>query len=88
MSATGRTLAANGAISGPAALTKTGAGTVTISGASTYTGTTTINQGTLAFTTTSPSLTGGLTFGSAATITTPGILDLTTASATFGGPWS
>jgi hyaluronate lyase len=78
------TLAANGMISGPGTLTKTGAGDVTLSAANALTGITTINQGTLAFTTAN-SLTGGISFGTAATNLTPGILDSTTSNATFAG---
>ena len=50
-----------------------------------YSGTTTIDEGTLALTTTSPSLSGGLTFGATAGSTTTGTLDLSAASATFAG---
>lgn len=69
---------------------KSGTSTWTLSGlsataASNYNGATTIDNGTLRFTTTSPSLTGGLTFGSAAGGTNAGALDLSTASATFAG---
>lgn len=78
-----RTLAANGIISGPGTLTKTGAGNLAFSGSNINTGDTIINQGKLAITTSNPSLTGGLTFGAGAANTTPGILDLTTANATF-----
>ena len=78
------------AITGTGAVTKLGAGTQTLSGlsataANNYSGITSVDNGTLAFTTTSPSLTAGLRFGSAATNTTPGIFDLTTTSATFSG---
>ena len=77
-------------IGGTGAVTKTGAGTQTLSGLSTtaainYSGTTTIDGGTLAFTTTNPSLTGGLTFGASAGSANNGGLDLSAASATFGG---
>jgi autotransporter-associated beta strand protein len=85
--------AGNGLLSGgiagtPAlALRKTGAGTWTVSGASTYTGTTNIGGGTLVLTTASSSLAGGLTFGSALGNTNVGTLDLSgvASSATFGG---
>ena len=71
-------------------LMKSGTSTWTLSGlsataASNYNGSTTIDQGTLRIITTSPSLTGGLTFGSAAGGTNVGTFDLSTASATFGG---
>ena len=45
--AAGTTLTANGIISGAGALTKTGTGTLVYGGANTYTGTTTVNAGTL-----------------------------------------
>jgi autotransporter-associated beta strand protein len=69
---------------------KSGTSTWTLSGlsataASNYSGSTTIDNGTLRVTSTNPSLTGGLTFGSAAGSTNPGALDLSAASATFGG---
>jgi autotransporter-associated beta strand protein len=85
-----RALTLGGAVSGSVAVTKQGLGTATLSGlsataASNYSGTTTLNGGTLALTTTSPSLTGGLTFGA-----TPGTLDLSgvASSATFAGAMS
>ncbi len=69
---------------------KSGTSTWTLSGlsataASNYNGSTTIDNGTLRFITTSPSLSGGLTFGSAAGGTNVGTFDLSSASATFGG---
>ena len=71
-------------------LTKLGANTLTLPGlsatpANNYAGTTIIDNGTLAITTTSPALTGGLTFGASATTPNVGTLDLSAASATFGG---
>ncbi len=80
----GRTLAANGRISGPRTLTKTGTGNLILSAANTYTGTTTIGQGTLAFTTAN-TLDGGLTFGTTAGSTDTCALDLSAASAAFDG---
>ncbi|MEI6715403.1 MAG: autotransporter-associated beta strand repeat-containing protein, partial [Verrucomicrobiota bacterium] len=65
-------------------LTKVGAGTITLSGSNAYTGTTAINQGTLAIITTPAASTSGLNFGSSGSITTVGRLDLSNASATYG----
>jgi fibronectin-binding autotransporter adhesin len=84
------TLTVGGAIGDGASVfgvTKAGAGTLTLGGASTYEGATTINQGTLGFTA-DQNLTAGtnsLVFGAAAGSTDVGALDLGTASATFGG---
>jgi autotransporter-associated beta strand protein len=78
-----RTLAATGPVSGPKTLTKTGNGNLILSGSNAYNDTI-INEGTLALTTDN-SLAGGLLFGASAANTTPGILDLTTANATFAG---
>jgi len=66
-------------------LTKAGTGTLVINLSNTYTGTTTVDQGTLQFTTVNPSLSGALAFGSAVGSPNTGTLDLTTVSATFGG---
>lgn len=78
-------LTANGVVSGVGFnLTKSGTGLIRLNSANTYTGTTIIGEGTLAFTTANE-LAGGLTFGSAAGSTTTGSLDLSAASATFGG---
>jgi autotransporter-associated beta strand protein len=82
--ASGRSITVSGAVSGSAALTKTGSGIVTLSGPCTYSGSTTLDQGTLAFTGTQ-SLPGSLNFGSVATNTTSAILDLTSSTTTFGG---
>jgi autotransporter-associated beta strand protein len=81
-------LRVNGIISesAPSTLTKAGAGTLTLGGPNTYTGTTILGAGTLAYTADN-TLTGGLTFGAANNSTTPGSLDLSAASATFGGPF-
>jgi autotransporter-associated beta strand protein len=75
---------------GTLSLTKSDSGTWTLSGLSTtaannYTGATMIDEGTLRFTTTNPSLSGSLSFGSAAGGTNTGTLDLSNASATFAG---
>lgn len=75
---------------GTLSLTKSNSSTWVLSGlsataANNYGGTTLIDNGTLRITTTSPSLEGGLTFGSAAGSTNVGTLDLSAASATFAG---
>jgi fibronectin-binding autotransporter adhesin len=85
--------AGDGVLSGGIAATpalsliKSGAGTWTLPVANTYTGATIIGGGTLALTTISPSLAGGLTFGTALGNANVGTLDLSgiAASATFGG---
>ena len=66
-------------------VTKQGTSTWTITGANTYTGMTTVDQGSLVFATTDQVLSGGLTFGASAGSTNVGSLDLSAASATFGG---
>jgi autotransporter-associated beta strand protein len=68
------------------ALTKLGAGTLELAGTNLHTGATAVGQGTLVIPAGSPSFAGGLTFGASAGGTTVGKLDLSTASATFGGP--
>ena len=75
-------------------VSKTGTSTWNLSGlsstaASNYSGTTTIDLGTLALATTSPSLTGGLTFGASSGSTNTGTLDVSgvDSSATFAGPF-
>ena len=81
-----------GSVTGSGGITKSGSGTLTLSGlsgtaASNYTGTTVIDQGTLLLPASQTTqFTGGLTFGSAAASTNIGTLDLSNASATFGGP--
>lgn len=75
-----------GILKGNLALVKTGADMLTLSGPNTYTGATTIAEGTLAISAGNPTLTGGLTFGSANASTMLGTLDLSTSSATFAGP--
>lgn len=73
-------------------LSKTNTSTWTLSGlspvaASNYSGTTTLDNGTLVLTTTSPTLTGGLTIGAAAGSTTTVTFDISgvESSATFTG---
>lgn len=65
-------------------LVKSDTNTWVISGASSWSGATSINDGILRFTA-DQTLSGALNFGSASSITTAGMLDLSTASATFGG---
>ncbi len=68
-------------------LTKDGAGTLVLAGAA-YDGATVISNGTLKFASGTQALTGTgntLTFGGTAGTTITGALDLSTASATFGG---
>ncbi|MFN7561015.1 MAG: autotransporter-associated beta strand repeat-containing protein [Prosthecobacter sp.] len=70
---------------GTLSVIKTGLGTLTLAGANTYSGATILSAGTLRLTTSNSSLAGGLTFGSAAGSTAVSTLELSTASATFGG---
>ena len=65
-------------------LVKSDTNTWVISGTSSYSGSTSINDGTLRFTA-DQTLAGALNFGTANSITTAGTLDLSTASATFAG---
>jgi autotransporter-associated beta strand protein len=93
---TGNMSITGGLGNGAGTLTKTGTGTLALSGlsasaASNFSGTTFIDNGTVVITGTSPVFTGGLTFGSNVPATslpnnpTTGTLDLSNASATFGG---
>ena len=68
-------------------ITKSGAGTLRLAAANSYHGATVINQGTLGFDANQnlSLATNTLLFGSSSTITTVGALDLSNASATFGG---
>jgi autotransporter-associated beta strand protein len=77
----------DGILNGNLALTKTGADTLTLTGPNNHSGTTTIGDGTLVITTASSSLPGGLTFGTTAGAADTGTLDLSDASASFGGPF-
>jgi autotransporter-associated beta strand protein len=81
------TLTVGGVIDGGFGIGKDGVGTLILTAANTYAGATTINNGTLIFTT-SQNLPGGansLIFGAAAASTNVGTLNLNTVSATFGG---
>ncbi|WP_395741588.1 autotransporter-associated beta strand repeat-containing protein [Prosthecobacter sp.] len=69
---------------GVLSLIKSDTNTWVLTAASSYSGATSINDGILRFTV-DQTLAGALNFGSANTITTAGTLDLSTASATFGG---
>jgi len=69
---------------GALTLVKSDTNTWVISGASSWSGATSINDGILRFTA-DQSIGGALNFGTANSITTAGTLDLSTASATFGG---
>ena len=89
VSGTGGTVL-SGPITGSGGLTRSGTGMATVSGLSAtaavnYSGATTLDGGTLAITTTNPSLSGWLVFGGAAGSGNVGTLDLSNASATFGG---
>ncbi len=66
-------------------VTKTGANTWTLTGINTYSGTTTVDTGTLAFNGGTQSLAGGLTFGAVLATGNVGNLDLTNSSVSFGG---
>ena len=87
---TANTLTVNGVIGSGAnnfGLTKTGAGSLSLGGANTYSGATVLNQGALIFTA-SQSLTSNtnlLTLGATAGSTSSYSLDLGAASAQFGG---
>jgi fibronectin-binding autotransporter adhesin len=81
--ASGQTLTIAGIISGSSTLTEVDTGTLTLSGANTYTGATNIQNGTLAL-----AATGALPSGTAVTLgsgTTSGILDLGGNAATVSG---
>jgi autotransporter-associated beta strand protein len=73
----------SGAIGGTGGFTAAGSGTVTFAATNNYSGATTIDAGKLAFT--APQTLASLTFGSTATVTTTGTLDLTAADATING---
>ncbi|WP_425614988.1 autotransporter-associated beta strand repeat-containing protein [Anatilimnocola sp. NA78] len=74
----------NGTMSGTGGLTKSGTGTLTLGGANSYSGTTTVDNGTLTFAV-DQTLAGGVAFGATNGSTTVGTLNLNSANATFGG---
>ncbi len=87
---TANTLTVNGVIDDGAntfGITKVGAGTLSLGGLNTYGGATTIDVGTLELKANQnlAAVTNTLVFGSSNTTATTGTLDLSTASATFGG---
>jgi MYXO-CTERM domain-containing protein len=80
---TGKTATISALIEGTAGLTKSGVGKLTLSGANSYTGTTILGQGALAFG--ADQSLSALTLGAAAGSTEVLALDLTAASATVAG---
>jgi len=87
---TGRTITGAGdvalgsVISGAGSLTKAGNGTLTLSGSSSYTGNTVLDQGTLRYTADNTGM-KGLVFGASAGSANTGTLDLSDASLTVTG---
>jgi autotransporter-associated beta strand protein len=82
-------ISSSAAITGTGGMTKTGSSTLTLTGlsavsASNYSGTTTLDGGTLVVTTTNPVLSGALVFGVSAGSANVSALDLSAASLTTG----